>query len=65
MANLWGKHLGVIALQLRHDGKRWTVDKDRPWSRRAAPSNADKRFVAADPAVLALIAKSTRPPSAT
>src|SRR5205085_7442028 len=29
MASLWGKHLGVIGLHLRHDGKRWVVDKDQ------------------------------------
>jgi 2',3'-cyclic-nucleotide 2'-phosphodiesterase/3'-nucleotidase len=28
MANLWGKNLGVVRLQLRHDGKRWTIDQD-------------------------------------
>ena len=28
MANLWGKNLGVVRLQLRHDGKRWRVDQD-------------------------------------
>ena len=55
MANLWGKHLGVIALQLRADGKRWTVEKDRTVVEARSAQNADKSFVAADPAVLALI----------
>ncbi|MGJ9416221.1 bifunctional 2',3'-cyclic-nucleotide 2'-phosphodiesterase/3'-nucleotidase [Massilia sp. CMS3.1] len=55
MANLWGKHLGVIALQLRADGKRWTVEKDRTRVEARSAQNADKTFVAADPAVMALI----------
>ncbi len=55
MANLWGKHLGVIALQLRADGKRWTVEKDKTVVEARSAQNADKSFVAADPAVLALI----------
>jgi len=55
MANLWGKHLGVIALRLRADGKRWTVEKDGTVVEARSAQNADKSFVAADPAVLELI----------
>ena len=55
MANLWGKHLGVIALRLRADGKGWTVEKDKTTVEARAAQNADKSFVAADPAVLNLI----------
>jgi len=55
MANLWGKHLGVIALQLRADGKGWTIEKDKTVVEARSAQNADKSFVAADPAVLALI----------
>jgi 2',3'-cyclic-nucleotide 2'-phosphodiesterase/3'-nucleotidase len=55
MANLWGKHLGVIALQLQADGKRWTVEKDKTRVEARSAQNADKGFVAADPAVMALI----------
>jgi 2',3'-cyclic-nucleotide 2'-phosphodiesterase/3'-nucleotidase len=55
MANLWGKHLGVIALQLRADGKRWTIEKDKTVVEARAAQNADKSFVAADPAVMELI----------
>lgn len=29
MPSLWGKHLGVIALHLKYDGKAWTVDQDK------------------------------------
>ncbi len=55
MANLWGKHLGVIALQLQADGKRWTIDKAKTVVEARSAQNADKGFVAADPAVMALI----------
>ncbi|MGX4640304.1 bifunctional 2',3'-cyclic-nucleotide 2'-phosphodiesterase/3'-nucleotidase [Massilia sp. SYSU DXS3249] len=55
MANLWGKHLGVIALHLRSDGRRWTIVKDKTVVEARAAQNADKSFVAADPAVLKLI----------
>jgi 2',3'-cyclic-nucleotide 2'-phosphodiesterase/3'-nucleotidase len=27
MANFWGQHLGVMKLELIHDGKSWTIDK--------------------------------------
>lgn len=55
MANLWGKHLGVIAFHLRADGKRWTIEKDKTLVEARAAQNADKSFVAPDPQVLALI----------
>jgi 2',3'-cyclic-nucleotide 2'-phosphodiesterase/3'-nucleotidase len=55
MANLWGKHLGLIALRLRANGKGWTVEKDKTTVEARAAQNADKSFVAADPAVLNLI----------
>jgi 2',3'-cyclic-nucleotide 2'-phosphodiesterase/3'-nucleotidase len=56
MANLWGKHLGVIGLRLRHDGKRWVVDKDKTTVEARAAQQADKSHVAADPRVMELIA---------
>jgi 2',3'-cyclic-nucleotide 2'-phosphodiesterase/3'-nucleotidase len=55
MANLWGKHLGVIAFQLRGNGKGWTIEKDRTLVEARAAQNADQSFVAADPAVMELI----------
>ncbi|MDB5748720.1 MAG: bifunctional 2,3-cyclic-nucleotide 2-phosphodiesterase/3-nucleotidase [Massilia sp.] len=55
MANLWGKHLGVIALHLRADGRRWRIEKDRTLVEARSAQNADKSFVAADPKVLELI----------
>lgn len=55
MANLWGKHLGVIALQLKADGRRWTVEKEKTVVEARAAQMLDKSFVAADPAVMDLI----------
>ena len=56
MANMWGKHLGVIGLHLTHDGARWVVDKTRTTVEARAAQQADKSFVAPDAAVAALIA---------
>jgi 2',3'-cyclic-nucleotide 2'-phosphodiesterase/3'-nucleotidase len=55
MANLWGKHLGVIGLHLKHDGKRWRVEKDKTFVEARAAQTGDKAYVEADPAVLALV----------
>ncbi|WP_288379613.1 bifunctional 2',3'-cyclic-nucleotide 2'-phosphodiesterase/3'-nucleotidase [uncultured Massilia sp.] len=55
MANLWGKHLGVIGLHLKHDGKRWAVEKDKTFVQARAAQLDAKAFVEADPAVLALV----------
>jgi 2',3'-cyclic-nucleotide 2'-phosphodiesterase/3'-nucleotidase len=49
MANLWGKHLGVIALQLAHDGQKWTVVKDR------TRVEARAAGAAVDPSIAALV----------
>jgi 2',3'-cyclic-nucleotide 2'-phosphodiesterase/3'-nucleotidase len=49
MANFWGKHLGVVALQLTHDGQRWSVVKDK------TRVEARAAGAAADPAIAALI----------
>nr|WP_315257177.1 bifunctional 2',3'-cyclic-nucleotide 2'-phosphodiesterase/3'-nucleotidase [uncultured Duganella sp.] len=57
MANLWGKHLGVIGLHLQYDGKRWVVDKSRTTIEARATRNADGSYVAADPAIAALVAE--------
>jgi 2',3'-cyclic-nucleotide 2'-phosphodiesterase/3'-nucleotidase len=56
MANLWGKHLGVIGLHLKNDGTRWVVEKDKTTVEARGTQSADKTFVAADPAVAAAIA---------
>ncbi|MFL6674191.1 MAG: bifunctional 2',3'-cyclic-nucleotide 2'-phosphodiesterase/3'-nucleotidase [Massilia sp.] len=56
MASLWGKHLGVVKLRLRHDGKRWVVDKDKTVVEVRSAQLPDKSFVPADPEVMALVA---------
>ncbi|MQA18817.1 bifunctional 2',3'-cyclic-nucleotide 2'-phosphodiesterase/3'-nucleotidase [Rugamonas rivuli] len=56
MANLWGKHLGVIGLRLKYDGKAWVVDKSRTTVEVRATRNADGSYVAAEPAVAPLVA---------
>jgi 2',3'-cyclic-nucleotide 2'-phosphodiesterase/3'-nucleotidase len=57
MANLWGKHLGVIGLHLKYDGARWTVDRARTTVEARAIRQADGSYVAADPAIGALVAE--------
>ncbi|MET0322276.1 MAG: 5'-nucleotidase C-terminal domain-containing protein, partial [Duganella sp.] len=56
MANLWGKHLGVIALHLHYDGRRWVVDKTRTTVEARGTQNPDRSYVDADPAVGRLVA---------
>lgn len=56
MANLWGKHLGVIGLHLQYDGAHWVVDKRQTTVEARGAQQADKALVAADPAVAALVA---------
>jgi 2',3'-cyclic-nucleotide 2'-phosphodiesterase/3'-nucleotidase len=56
MANLWGKHLGVIGLHLVHDGKRWAIDQAKTSVEARSAQRADKSYVAADPGLAALIA---------
>jgi 2',3'-cyclic-nucleotide 2'-phosphodiesterase / 3'-nucleotidase len=55
MASLWGKNLGVIRFDLRHDGKGWTIVRDNTVVETRATQKADKSYVAADPAVLDLV----------
>ncbi|MFZ6801020.1 bifunctional 2',3'-cyclic-nucleotide 2'-phosphodiesterase/3'-nucleotidase [Undibacterium sp. Di24W] len=56
MANFWGKHLGVIKMNLSFDGKTWVVNKDKTKVEARSTKNADGTFVAADPSVAPLIA---------
>jgi len=56
MANFWGKHLGVIKLQLVHNGSKWTVDTTGTTVEARSTQNADKTYVAVDPAVASAIA---------
>ncbi len=56
MANLWGKHVGIIGLHLAYDGTRWVVDKPKTTVEARSSQLPDKSYVAADPAVVALVA---------
>jgi len=55
MANLWGKNLGVVRLTLRHDGKRWKVDRDQTVVESRSTEQGNKQFVAADRQVMQLV----------
>lgn len=55
MANLWGKNLGVVRLQLRYDGKRWHADQGAAIVENRTTQQPDKSYVPADPAVMALV----------
>jgi len=56
MANFWGKHLGVIGLNLKHDGSKWTVDTTKAATVQArSTQNADKTYVAVDATVAPLV----------
>jgi 2',3'-cyclic-nucleotide 2'-phosphodiesterase/3'-nucleotidase len=52
---LWGKNLGVVRLQLRHDGKRWHADQDAAIVENRTTQQPDKSYVAADPEVMDLV----------
>jgi 2',3'-cyclic-nucleotide 2'-phosphodiesterase/3'-nucleotidase len=64
MANLWGKHLGVIGLHLKYDGKAWIVDRSQTTVEARATQLAKQSYVASevanyvapDPAIAALVA---------
>ena len=56
MANFWGKHLGVIKLELAYASGKWTVDTTKTTVEARSTQNADKSYVAADPSVAATIA---------
>lgn len=55
MANLWGKNLGVVRLQLRSDGKRWHAEQDAAIVENRSTQQPDKTYVAADPAIMKLV----------
>ena len=56
MPGLWGKHLGVIQLALRHDGKRWLADAAAARAETRSIQLPDRSFVAPDPEMAALVA---------
>lgn len=55
MANFWGKDLGVIKLQLTHDGSKWAVDKSKTTVEARSIKNANGSYVTPDPTVAAAI----------
>jgi 2',3'-cyclic-nucleotide 2'-phosphodiesterase/3'-nucleotidase len=57
MANHWGKHLGVIALALRHDGQKWVVDRARTTVEARSTQQADKSFIEPDSEIARLVAQ--------
>ena len=56
MANFWGKHLGVVKLELAYGGGKWGVDTSKTVVEARATQNADKSYVDPDPSVAAAIA---------
>lgn len=55
MPGLWGKHLGVIQLALRHDGQRWTSDPAAARVETRSIQHPDRSFVEPDPEIAALV----------
>jgi len=55
MPGLWGKHLGVIRLVLRHDGKRWVSDAGAAKVETRSIQRPDRSFVEPDPEIAALV----------
>ena len=55
MGNFWGKHLGVIKLEMAWDGKSWSIDKSKTKVEARSAQNVDKTYVAADATVNAAI----------
>ncbi|MGW8392148.1 bifunctional 2',3'-cyclic-nucleotide 2'-phosphodiesterase/3'-nucleotidase [Pseudoduganella sp. HUAS MS19] len=55
MPGLWGKHLGVIQLALRHDGRRWVSDAAAAKVETRSIQRPDRSFVEPDPEIAALV----------
>ena len=55
MANFWGKHLGVVKLELAYSAGKWAVDTSKTTVEARSIQNADKTFVDADPGVAVAI----------
>lgn len=55
MPSQWGKHLGVVQLHLKYDGKAWTVDKDKTVVQARSTQIGPKTFVEPDAEVRALV----------
>jgi len=55
MPSQWGKHLGVVQLHLKSDGKRWTVEQDKTIVEARSTQTGPKTFVETDAEVTALV----------
>jgi 2',3'-cyclic-nucleotide 2'-phosphodiesterase/3'-nucleotidase len=55
MANFWGKNLGVVSLSLKYGATGWAIDKTATKTSTLSTQNADKSYVAADPAIAPLV----------
>ena len=55
MPGLWGKHLGIIQLALRHDGKRWVADAGAARVETRSIQRPDRSFVEPDAEIVALV----------
>jgi len=56
MAGFWGKYLGVISLELAHDGKRWQVNRDATRVEARPTRLANGQYVAPDASIRQLVA---------
>ena len=56
MSNYWGKHLGVIKLDLVYDGSKWNVDSTGTRVEARSTQNADKSYVAVEPSIALAVA---------
>ncbi|WP_445114575.1 bifunctional 2',3'-cyclic-nucleotide 2'-phosphodiesterase/3'-nucleotidase [Acinetobacter sp. WZC-1] len=56
MSSYWGKVLGVIQLNLTHDGKQWVVDKNKTVVEARSIQKADQSYVDVDASVAQAIA---------
>jgi 2',3'-cyclic-nucleotide 2'-phosphodiesterase/3'-nucleotidase len=55
MANFWGKHLGVIQLNLGWDGVKWSVDKTKTSTELRSTFQSDGGYIPVDPTVAPLV----------
>jgi len=56
MANYWGKHLGLIKLDLVFDGAKWNVNSAGTKVEARSAQNPDKTYVAVEPSIAAAVA---------
>ena len=56
MANYWGKHLGLIKLEMVYDGSKWSVNSANTKVEARSAQNADKTYVAVEPTIASAVA---------